>query len=150
MSWSSENYWNNRIEKKQRRIIATKILEESKIERQQVKRKLSDHVVTRWYRPPEIILVEKVYSSAADIWGVGCIFAELLERIQMQGCSENEMSLKTYTLFPGKSCFPLSPDKNAKRERSSRRNSDLPPHFTINSQSSISHANRTYPVTDTD
>jgi len=34
--------------------------------------------VTRWYRPPEIILVEKDYGPAVDIWSIGCIFAEIL------------------------------------------------------------------------
>jgi mitogen-activated protein kinase 1/3 len=54
------------------------VLEENKSERSKGKRRLSDHVVTRWYRPPEIILIEKQYGPAVDIWGVGCIFAELL------------------------------------------------------------------------
>ena len=44
------------------------------------KRRLSDHVVTRWYRPPEIILIEKDYGPAVDIWSVGCIMAELLQK----------------------------------------------------------------------
>ncbi|EER34773.1 hypothetical protein CTRG_01634 [Candida tropicalis MYA-3404] len=34
-------------------------------------------VVTRWYRPPEILLGERKYTTAVDIWGVGCVFAEL-------------------------------------------------------------------------
>jgi serine/threonine protein kinase len=41
--------------------------------------KSKDHaVVTLWYRAPEIILLEKDYGPAIDIWSVGCIFAELL------------------------------------------------------------------------
>merc|ERR1712124_68204 len=32
------------------------------------------------YRPPEILLGEKKYSSAVDIWAAGCVFAELLIR----------------------------------------------------------------------
>ena len=43
-----------------------------------MKRELTGHVVTRWYRAPEIILLEKDYGPAIDIWAVGCIFAELL------------------------------------------------------------------------
>ncbi|KAI0004163.1 Pkinase-domain-containing protein [Russula compacta] len=35
-------------------------------------------VVTLWYRAPEILLGEKTYSTAIDMWSVGCIFAELL------------------------------------------------------------------------
>jgi serine/threonine-protein kinase BUR1 len=28
-------------------------------------------VVTRWYRPPELLLGETKYTSAIDMWGVG-------------------------------------------------------------------------------
>ncbi|KAI0274818.1 Pkinase-domain-containing protein [Gloeopeniophorella convolvens] len=35
-------------------------------------------VVTLWYRAPEILLGAKTYSTAIDMWSVGCIFAELL------------------------------------------------------------------------
>eukprot|EP00041_Stephanoeca_diplocostata_P006503 m.87352 g.87352 ORF g.87352 m.87352 type:complete len:725 (+) comp16399_c1_seq1:238-2412(+) len=34
-------------------------------------------VCTRWYRPPELLLGERHYTTAVDIWGVGCIVAEL-------------------------------------------------------------------------
>ncbi|KAE9410935.1 Pkinase-domain-containing protein [Gymnopus androsaceus JB14] len=35
-------------------------------------------VVTLWYRAPEILLGAEKYSTAVDMWSVGCIFAELL------------------------------------------------------------------------
>ncbi|GIL84950.1 hypothetical protein Vretimale_9792 [Volvox reticuliferus] len=35
-------------------------------------------VVTLWYRPPELLLGEALYSTAVDMWSVGCIMAELL------------------------------------------------------------------------
>lgn len=35
-------------------------------------------VVTRWYRPPELLLHLKKYTTAIDIWGVGCVFGEML------------------------------------------------------------------------
>ena len=38
----------------------------------------TDYVSTRWYRAPEIILLEKDYGPGIDVWAVGCIFAELL------------------------------------------------------------------------
>jgi serine/threonine protein kinase len=41
---------------------------------------LTEYVVTRWYRAPEIMLSCHEYSSAIDVWSVGCIFAELLGR----------------------------------------------------------------------
>ncbi|KAF8167948.1 Pkinase-domain-containing protein [Crassisporium funariophilum] len=39
---------------------------------------LTQLVVTLWYRAPEILLGATTYSTAVDIWSVGCIFAELL------------------------------------------------------------------------
>jgi mitogen-activated protein kinase 1/3 len=66
---------------------------------------LSGYVATRWYRPPEVILQDKAYTTVVDIWGAGCVFAELLEMIK-----ENLTSIgKRSALFPGESCFPLSP-----------------------------------------
>ncbi len=41
---------------------------------------LTEYVVTRWYRAPEIMLSTREYTKAIDIWSTGCIFAELLGR----------------------------------------------------------------------
>lgn len=42
---------------------------------------MTEHVVTRWYRAPELMLsADGHYSAAIDMWSVGCIFAELLGR----------------------------------------------------------------------
>ncbi|KAM3751935.1 hypothetical protein ACB098_04G149600 [Castanea mollissima] len=35
-------------------------------------------VVTHWYRAPELLLGTKKYSTAIDMWSVGCIMAELV------------------------------------------------------------------------
>lgn len=35
-------------------------------------------VITLWYRPPEILLGSRYYSTAVDMWSVGCIFAEMM------------------------------------------------------------------------
>jgi serine/threonine protein kinase len=37
-------------------------------------------VVTLWYRAPEILLGQKVYSTAVDMWSVGCIFFEMAHK----------------------------------------------------------------------
>ena len=34
-------------------------------------------VVTLLYRPPEILLGTAIYSTAVDLWSLGCIFAEM-------------------------------------------------------------------------
>lgn len=37
-------------------------------------------VVTLWYRAPDILMGSKKYNTSVDIWSVGCIFAELVNR----------------------------------------------------------------------
>ncbi|KAG2301030.1 hypothetical protein Bca52824_029681 [Brassica carinata] len=37
-------------------------------------------VITQWYRPPELLLGAKQYSTAVDMWSIGCIMAELLSQ----------------------------------------------------------------------
>lgn len=39
---------------------------------------LSPKVVTLWYRAPELLLESREYTTAIDMWSVGCIFAELI------------------------------------------------------------------------
>ncbi|CAI5962119.1 unnamed protein product [Closterium sp. NIES-65] len=41
---------------------------------------MTEYVVTRWYRAPELLLNSKAYTAAIDLWSVGCIFMELLNR----------------------------------------------------------------------
>lgn len=41
-------------------------------------RPFTTNVITLYYRPPELLLGAKIYSTAVDMWSVGCIFAELL------------------------------------------------------------------------
>uniref|UniRef100_A0A8C2SPR2 cyclin-dependent kinase n=1 Tax=Coturnix japonica TaxID=93934 RepID=A0A8C2SPR2_COTJA len=43
-------------------------------------RTYTHEVVTLWYRAPEILLGCKYYSTAVDIWSLGCIFAEMVTR----------------------------------------------------------------------
>lgn len=41
---------------------------------------LTEYVVTRWYRAPEILLDGCRYDKPSDLWSAGCILAELLGR----------------------------------------------------------------------
>lgn len=56
-------------------------------------RNLTQHVVSRWYRAPEIILVQQ-YHTAIDVWSIGCVLGDLLS------CGK--------PLFPGSAVAPLS------------------------------------------
>ncbi|KAL1462961.1 hypothetical protein WDU94_014758 [Cyamophila willieti] len=45
-------------------------------------------VVTLWYRAPELLLGDKHYTTAIDMWSVGCIFAELLTYEPIFSCRQ--------------------------------------------------------------
>jgi len=82
---------------------------------------MSNYVATRWYRAPEIILSREKYTPAIDMWAVGCILAELINR---------------KPLFPGRDSFhqislivsilgtPKPPDEDnlPKAQRNRRKN----------------------------
>jgi len=38
----------------------------------------TEYVSTRWYRSPECLLTKGSYDYKMDIWGVGCVFYEIL------------------------------------------------------------------------
>lgn len=51
---------------------------------------LTEYVVTRWYRAPEVLLARSKYGPPVDVWAVGCILYEMWAR---------------KALFPGKNSF---------------------------------------------
>ncbi|CAJ0594200.1 unnamed protein product [Cylicocyclus nassatus] len=51
----------------------------------------TNRVVTLWYRPPELLLGDRQYTTSIDMWGAGCIMAELWTRSPiMQGDTEQK------------------------------------------------------------
>ncbi|XP_034264507.1 cyclin-dependent kinase 3 isoform X2 [Pantherophis guttatus] len=93
-------------------------------------RTYTHEVVTLWYRAPEILLGCKYYSTAVDIWSIGCIFAEMVTRKALfPGDSEIDQLFRifrtlgtpTEPLWPGvtnlpdyKGNFPKWPRKDMK------------------------------------
>jgi len=72
-------------------------------------------VVTVWYRPLEILLGSKLYSIPVDMWGVGCILAEMATGAPLfAGDSEIDTAFKifmklgtpTEAIWPGVSELP--------------------------------------------
>ncbi|KAL9434037.1 hypothetical protein AB3S75_028801 [Citrus x aurantiifolia] len=72
-------------------------------------------VVTLWYRAPELLLGAKKYSTAVDMWSVGCIMAELLAKKPLfSGTTEVDqidkifktLGTPTETIWPGLSELP--------------------------------------------
>eukprot|EP00607_Mallomonas_marina_P001847 CAMPEP_0182439386 /NCGR_PEP_ID=MMETSP1167-20130531/86406_1 /TAXON_ID=2988 /ORGANISM="Mallomonas Sp, Strain CCMP3275" /LENGTH=639 /DNA_ID=CAMNT_0024633077 /DNA_START=135 /DNA_END=2054 /DNA_ORIENTATION=+ len=64
--------------------LATVINNQSQVKESE---SLTEYVVTRWYRAPEVFLNPGNYGKAQDIWSVACTFCEIFRR---------------YPLFPGK------------------------------------------------
>ena len=90
------------------------------MQRHQFKRLLSQHVVTRWYRAPELILLDKNYGPQIDIWSIGCILAELLSMLRENVPHYQDRK----ALFPGQSCYPLSPVRGGAQKTSGGYPSD--------------------------
>lgn len=58
---------------------------------------MTDYIATRWYRAPEVILSWKRYSTAIDVWSVGCILAELITRKPLLPASSEEEQIQMIT-----------------------------------------------------
>ena len=69
------------ITEQQNEKLAQKLIK-TKAQRKNISRELTGHIVTRWYRAPEIILLEKDYGPAVDMWGIGCIVGELFAMLK--------------------------------------------------------------------
>lgn len=41
---------------------------------------LTEYVVTRWYRAPELLVSLGTYNEKVDLWSVGCLIGEMLKR----------------------------------------------------------------------
>lgn len=66
----------------------------------------TNRVVTLWYRPPELLLGERNYGPPVDMWGAGCIMAEMWTRSPiMQGNTEQHQLTLIAQL-----CGAITPD----------------------------------------
>lgn len=64
---------------------------------------LTEYVATRWYRPPELLISTTVnYTSAIDMWALGCIIAEMYRGAPLfPGTSAlNQLELILTTISP--------------------------------------------------
>ncbi|GJP36361.1 hypothetical protein CLOM_g20875 [Closterium sp. NIES-68] len=78
-------------------------------------RKLTHQVFALWYRAPELLFGSKAYGSGVDVWGAGCVFAELLlRRPFLQGSSDIDQLSKIFAAlgtphedqWPDMTCLP--------------------------------------------
>ncbi|KAI0697976.1 Pkinase-domain-containing protein [Cytidiella melzeri] len=73
-------------------------------------RTYTHEVVTLWYRAPEVLLGSRHYSTAIDMWSVGCIFAEMVMRGHplFPGDSEIDQIFKIFRILgtPNEETWP--------------------------------------------
>ncbi|XP_022853400.1 cell division control protein 2 homolog [Olea europaea var. sylvestris] len=56
--------------------------------------------MTPWYRAPELLLGSQQYSTPVDVWSVGCIFAEMVNRKPLfPGMSEIDIIFKVFRVL---------------------------------------------------
>jgi cyclin-dependent kinase 10 len=75
-------------------------------------------VITMWYRCPELLLEDREYDEAVDIWSLGCVFGELIQGEALL-CGSTEIEQLTLILkFVGR---PSSDDLNKRFKHLSYR-----------------------------
>lgn len=70
---------------------------------------LTQLVVTLWYRAPELLLGTTSYGTSVDLWSLGCIFGELLQKEPLlSGKNEVDELNKIFTLcgLPSEKSWP--------------------------------------------
>lgn len=73
----------------------------------------TNRVVTLWYRPPELLLGDREYGPSVDLWGFGCIMAEMWTRCPiLQGNSE-----QTQLMLISQLCGSITPEEWPKVKR---------------------------------
>ncbi|EER09679.1 MAPK2, putative, partial [Perkinsus marinus ATCC 50983] len=103
-----KSIFTEKLAKKENSLVGDDDNEGSKSRKHRgLRRQLTGHIVTRWYRSPEVIFVQDAYDEGVDVWSVGCIFAELLGMLKEVVSFPSDRG----PLFPGSTCFPLSPDR---------------------------------------
>jgi serine/threonine protein kinase len=68
---------------------------------------MSINVSSRWYRAPELILLDPSYDQAVDMWSLGCILYELL-KVSTNYTKSPGFDMNKRYLHTGDSCFPIS------------------------------------------
>ena len=81
---------------------------------------LTRQVCTPCYRAPEVVMSRGKYTDAVDMWGLGCIFGELLSRVSYVGSTSNS-KLRVAPLFavrdfPSVTPMPGEAFTNTKKE----------------------------------
>ncbi|XWS74225.1 hypothetical protein CRYUN_Cryun02cG0197600 [Craigia yunnanensis] len=87
---------------------------------------MTEYVVTRWYRAPELLLNCSEYTAAIDIWSVGCILMEIIGRVPLFPGKDYVQQLGLITQLLGS---PEDSDLGFLRSDNARKYVKQLPHF---------------------
>ncbi|GAB4859250.1 Mitogen-activated protein kinase 1 [Ancistrocladus abbreviatus] len=97
---------------------------------------MTEYVVTRWYRAPELLLNSSDYTAAIDVWSVGCIYMELMNRKPLFPGRDHVNQMRLLTELLG---TPTESDLGFLRNEDARRYiQQLPPQSSPAFSSSLS------------
>eukprot|EP01112_Ceratiomyxa_fruticulosa_P011724 TRINITY_DN3203_c0_g1_i2.p1 TRINITY_DN3203_c0_g1~~TRINITY_DN3203_c0_g1_i2.p1 ORF type:complete len:511 (-),score=85.64 TRINITY_DN3203_c0_g1_i2:3-1535(-) len=86
------------------------------------KQPFTEYISTRWYRAPECLLTDGYYTYKMDIWGVGCVFFEVMSLFPLfPGTNELDQIQKIHNILG-----TPSPELLSKMKRSSHMNFNFP------------------------
>jgi len=125
----------------------------------------SAEVVTLWYRPPDVLMGAKLYTTSIDIWSAGCIFAEIsnagrplfpgsdvedqLKRIfRLLGSPSEDTwpgvsklpAYKDYNIVPSVSINAVAPKMNATSKDLLQKHLALNPTHRITAEEAMQHS----------
>ncbi|KAK8488793.1 hypothetical protein V6N13_138485 [Hibiscus sabdariffa] len=101
---------------------------------------MTEYVVTRWYRAPELLLNSSHYTAAIDVWSVGCIFMELMIRKPLFPGKDHVHQMRLLTELLG---TPTESDLGFLRNEDARRYiRQLPAHPRQPLANVFPHVNR--------
>lgn len=87
------------------------------------KQPFTEYISTRWYRAPECLLTDGYYNYKMDMWGIGCVFFEVLSLFPLfPGTNELDQIQKIHNIIG-----TPPPDLLAKLKRSVHMNFNFPP-----------------------
>lgn len=92
------------------------------------KQPYTEYISTRWYRAPECLLTDGYYNYKMDMWGVGCVFFEIVSLFPLfPGQNELDQITKIHNVVGTPPPELLSKMK----KRSAHMEFNFPPHVSL-------------------
>eukprot|EP00998_Keelungia_sp_KM082_P005049 NODE_1643_length_1268_cov_23.581069_g1628_i0.p1 GENE.NODE_1643_length_1268_cov_23.581069_g1628_i0~~NODE_1643_length_1268_cov_23.581069_g1628_i0.p1 ORF type:complete len:395 (-),score=93.01 NODE_1643_length_1268_cov_23.581069_g1628_i0:27-1211(-) len=101
------------------------------------KQPFTEYISTRWYRAPECLLTDGYYNYKMDLWGVGCVFFEVVSLYPLfPGTNELDQIHKIHNVMG----TPSQELLNKMKKHSSHMEFDFPPKQGTGLTRMINHA----------